>query len=315
MSDTHTTLTIDQNGVRLDKRLSQQFEYSRSFFEHLFARDAITIRGKPVKKSYKTRPGDKVDIESLDCFVDGGILDEAPVVDLPVYRETEDYLVLYKLKGVLSHPNSIRDVWQPSVVGFLYHHYKDLPSIGTFVRAGLIHRLDRETDGLMLAAKTEEGMAYFKKLFADKSAADTIQEKEQIPLKKYYRALCDITEQGREFLQSLWVAPWQGEGPTKWEGVHIIDADVIPHTPYPVVKRGITKIEKIETQGDGYLVSLEILTGRTHQIRYHLSSVGLPIVGDYLYNDWYQEDDDLGLTAYKLSFTDITGEEIMCEVE
>ncbi|USN56404.1 MAG: hypothetical protein H6766_05075 [Candidatus Peribacteria bacterium] len=98
MSDTHTTLTIDQNGVRLDKRLSQQFSYSRSFFEHLFARDAITIDGKKAKKSTKTKIGDIVEIASLDRFVDGGILDEAPAIDLPVYHETEDYLVLYKPK-------------------------------------------------------------------------------------------------------------------------------------------------------------------------------------------------------------------------
>ncbi len=202
-ADTNTRLTIDTNDVRLDKRLSTKFPYSRSFFEHLFRRKAITVNGKPAKKSLKTIAGQKVEIESLDRFVDGGILDEAPVIDLPVRHETDDYLVLYKPKGVLSHPNSIRDVAQPSVVGFLYHRYKDLPSIGNFIRAGLIHRLDRETDGLMLAAKTEAGMAYFKNLFLQKSEADTIDAKESIPLKKYYHALCDLTPEGKEFIENI----------------------------------------------------------------------------------------------------------------
>lgn len=116
------------------------------------------------------------------------------------------------------------------MVGFLYHRYKDLPSIGNFIRAGLIHRLDRETDGLMLAAKTEAGMAYFKNLFLQKSQADTIDAKESIPLKKYYRALCDITLAGQELIDSIQEFPY------------LIDADVIPRTPYPVVKRGMTKI-------------------------------------------------------------------------
>lgn len=98
MPDTHTRLTVDQNGVRLDKRLSQQFSYSRSFFEHLFARDAITVNGKKAKKSTKTKIGQTVTITSMDRFVDGGILDEAPVIDLPIYHETDNYLVLYKPK-------------------------------------------------------------------------------------------------------------------------------------------------------------------------------------------------------------------------
>jgi 23S rRNA-/tRNA-specific pseudouridylate synthase len=98
--------------MRLDKRLTTQLPYSRSFFVHLFDRDAVTLRGRIAKKSYKVKTGDKIHIASLDRFVDGGILDEAPAIDLPVHHDTEDYLVLYKPKGILSHPNSIRDVGQ-----------------------------------------------------------------------------------------------------------------------------------------------------------------------------------------------------------
>jgi 23S rRNA pseudouridine1911/1915/1917 synthase len=64
--------------------------------------------------------------------------------------------VINKPKGVLSHPRNLWEVHEPSVVGFLYHRYKDLPSIGNFIRAGLLHRLDKETDGLMIIAKTEK---------------------------------------------------------------------------------------------------------------------------------------------------------------
>lgn len=83
------------------------------------------------------------------------ILEEAPAIEIPIVRETANYLIINKPKGVLSHPNSIWEVGKPSVVGFLYHHYKELPSIGNFIRAGLLHRLDKDTDGLMIIAKTE----------------------------------------------------------------------------------------------------------------------------------------------------------------
>jgi 23S rRNA pseudouridine1911/1915/1917 synthase len=92
----------------------------------------------------------------VERYLDGGILAESPAIDLDIRLEKEGYLVLYKAKGILSHPNSVRDVAEPNIVGALYHHFKELPSMANFVRAGLIHRLDRDTDGLMLIAKTEQ---------------------------------------------------------------------------------------------------------------------------------------------------------------
>lgn len=94
-------------------------------------------------------------IDDLERYLSPVLLEEAPNIDIPILKETTDYLVINKPKGVLSHPNSIRDVGKPSVVGFLYHHFKELPSIGNFIRAGLLHRLDKDTDGLMIIAKTE----------------------------------------------------------------------------------------------------------------------------------------------------------------
>jgi 23S rRNA-/tRNA-specific pseudouridylate synthase len=91
----------------------------------------------------------------------------------------------------------------PSVVGFLYHHFKEMPSYGTFIRAGLIHRLDKETDGIMIIAKTEKGLQHFKQLFQAKSEAQSIEEKEAVPLQKFYRAMCELTPEGECFLQEV----------------------------------------------------------------------------------------------------------------
>ncbi|MDR2191035.1 MAG: hypothetical protein LBP53_07950 [Candidatus Peribacteria bacterium] len=130
-------------------------------------------------------------------------MEEAPHIDIPIIKETTDYLLLHKPKGVLSHPNSIRDVKQPSVVGFLYHYFKDLPSYSNFIRAGLIHRLDKETDGIMVIAKTEAGLQHFKQLFHAKSEATTLEAKEAVPLQKFYRAKCEVLEAGQVFLEEI----------------------------------------------------------------------------------------------------------------
>ena len=237
-------------------------------------------------------------IDDLERYLSPVLLEEAPNIDIPILKETTDYLVINKPKGVLSHPNSIRDVGKPSIVGFLYHHYKELPSIGNFIRAGLLHRLDKDTDGLMIIAKTEAWLQHFKKLFQEKSESETLESKAKVPLKKRYRALCEITPEGQIFLDKI-----SSQLPfTIWE---IVKAKV----PNPQNKLWITQIQKIEKKPDGRIqVFLQIFTGRTHQIRYHLSSHGLPILGDYLYGK--ESKEPMQLTAYQLEFEDLDGKKV-----
>ena len=136
------------------------------------------------------------------------------------------------------------------------------------MRAGLIHRLDKDTDGLMILVKTEAGLAHFKKLFQAKSESNSIEAKEAVPLKKFYRAMCWLSVEGKKFLAEI-----------KNNLPHIIEEEVIPKVTPCVPKMGITKImhTALSTKNTVTL-ELEILTGRTHQIRYHLSTYGLPII-------------------------------------
>ncbi len=283
--------------VRIDSRLTQKYPYSRAFFQHILERGGVQVNGKVVKKSYKVSSEDHVEIDNLERFLSPVVLDEAPNIDLPIVWEKEDYLIINKPKGVLSHPNSVRDVNQPSVVGFLYHRYKDLPSYGNFIRAGLIHRLDKETDGLMIVAKTEKWLAHFKQLFSEKSESETLEEKMQVKLQKFYRAVCEVSPAWEEFLQEIkksWLP-------------FVMDEIVYPKVPNPNPKRWITVIENVQTLDTKRIeVTLQLLTGRTHQIRYHLSHHGLPIVGDYLYGQ--EAPEGMQLTAWKLIFQDIYGE-------
>jgi 23S rRNA pseudouridine1911/1915/1917 synthase len=204
-------------------------------------------------------------------------------------------MVIYKPKGMLSHPNSVWDVSKPSVVWSLYHYFKDqdLPSMGSFIRAGLVHRLDKETDGLMIIAKTEQWLAHFKSLFQSKSLAVTLEEKEAVPLKKFYRATVEVTTEWSKFLQHI---------KESWTP-YLIDADVTPKTPYPVTKRGLTKILGVQLiDNNRAVVDIEILTWRTHQIRVHLSERWLPIVGDYVYGE-EAEDGVMHLSSYRLQYS------------
>ena len=283
---------------RIDSRLSSQFSYSRNFFHHIIERWWIQVNDKIVKKSYKLRFWDKVEIDELERYLSPIILDEAEEIDIPIIREEEDYIILNKPKWVLSHPNSIRDAKKPSVVAFLYQHYKDLPSYGNFIRAGLVHRLDKDTDWLMIVAKTERWLQHFKSLFQEKSESSSLEEKESTPLQKYYRAICEITPKWAEFLEEM---------KKNWLPYYIQET-VIAKVPNCTPKMWITKVLSFERVGDWLVkLQLQILTWRTHQIRYHLSNHWLPIQWDYLYG---REDEkvQMQLTAWKLEYLDLDGQ-------
>lgn len=102
-------------------RLTRQFPYSRSFFHHLLEVGLITVVGayRPEftpKKSYLLQQNDQITIATFMRYLDGGVLDETPAREIDIRHETDDYLVIYKPKGVLSHPTSIRNISVPSVV-------------------------------------------------------------------------------------------------------------------------------------------------------------------------------------------------------
>lgn len=286
---------------RIDSRLCSEFSYSRNFFHHIIERAWISVNNKVVKKSYKLKNWDVVIIDELERFLSPIILDEAEDIDIPIILEEDDFLIINKPKWVLSHPNSIWDAHKPSVVSFLYKHFKDLPSYWNFIRAGLIHRLDKDTDWLMIIAKTEKWLHHFKALFQDKSGSTTLEEKEATPLQKYYNAVCEIEEDWKNFLKEI---------KENWLPFYIQE-NVIAKVPNCIPKLWISKILKIEEiqefkrlKWNFVKIELQILTWRTHQIRYHLSHHGLPIVWDYLY--WKEvEWIPTQLTAKKLEFLDL----------
>ena len=292
---------------RIDAWLVSQFDYSRNFFQHIISRWWIKVNDKVIKKSYKLKNNDNVEIDDLSRYLSPIILDETPNIDIPIVLEKQDYLVINKPKWVLSHPNSIWDVSLPSVVWFLYHRFKDLPTVGNFIRAWLVHRLDKDTDWLMIVAKTERWLAYFKELFQQKSGLvaenwDVLEDIEwEIKFRKFYRATSEITALWDAFLSKI-----------QWNLPYYIRENVVPKVPNCIVKMWVTKIIDFEVKWDLVDLSLEILTWRTHQIRYHLSNHWLPILGDYLY--WNENKIPMQLTAYRLEFIDVDWENIILKI-
>lgn len=282
---------------RVDTWLAKQFSLSRNFFQHIIKRWWIMVNQKLIKKSYKLEQGDQVQVDDFQRYVDQQALEETPNIFIPIIHEESDYLIINKPKWVLSHPRTIWELSEPSVVGFLYHRYKTLPSIWNFIRAWLLHRLDKGTDGLMIVAKTERGLVHFKQLFQQKSENQSREDKELAPLKKHYRATCHVTDQWQSFLENIKdILPYY------------IESLVVPKIPHCISKIGITKIVWFDYSADKKKINidLEILTGRTHQIRYHLSQAWLPIVGDYLYGN--EDNQEIQLTAYRLEYIDLNWE-------
>jgi len=298
---------------RIDSYLSNNFSYSRNFFHHIIQRWGILVNDKKTKKSYKLKQWDIIKIDNLERYLDSSFLEELPFVDIPIVFEKDDYLVINKPKWVLSHPNSIWDLSAPSVVAFLYQKYKTLPSIWNFIRAWLVHRLDKDTSWFMIVAKTEKWLKYFKELFNKKSLLidDILSEfswknidyekleklESSVWLKKFYKAVVNVSSKWKDFLSSIKEYPYY------------ICEIVKPKVPYPwEFKMWITKIIEKKKENNNLILKLQIITGRTHQIRYHLSNKGLFIVWDKLY--WYKEDIPMQLVAYKLEFIDLDWENI-----
>lgn len=315
MENIYLSIYLNSQKDRIDKYLWEILWLSRNFISRLIESDYIyiltpnhktndieNIPKKSIKKSYIPQKWDLIYISQMRRFENEWILKDSPKIDIKIlFSNAEDihksdYLIIYKPKWVLSHPNSIRDIQKPSITWRLYHQFGNLPWIWNFIRSWLIHRLDKDTDGIMVVALTEIWLQHFQKLFYQKSIAETITQKEDIPLHKYYKATSLITDKWQKFINNISI-----------QLPYIISEPVIPKIPhYDRNNLWITKITKIQIHDNKKYadIYIEILTWKTHQIRYHLSNHGLPILWDYLYNP-QKHPETMQLTAYKLERKDL----------
>ena len=235
-------------GQRLDVFATKQLpELSRSYLQHLIADGKISVNGQTQKTGYKLRPNDQVTID----FDRDQIL-MVPDIEMPILYEDDDCLVVDKPTGILSHS---KGAFNPEATVATFIRPKVVSMDGD--RAGIVHRLDRATSGLMICAKTPQALSWLQKQFSQRK------------VKKTYFAIIS----------------GQLEPPKA-----IIDVPIERNPRNPKTFRAgsggkvaTTQYEVTEQTSKYSLVKLMPQTGRTHQLRVHLKYLKHPIVGDSVY--------------------------------
>jgi 23S rRNA pseudouridine1911/1915/1917 synthase len=259
-------ITEPDVGKRLDIAVLEHIpELSRAFIKRLCDDDKVAINDIPAKAGYKLRMGDTVTVD-YDRTELGQIID----IDLPILYEDDDCVVINKPTGVLTHSKGAFNP-EGTVASFLQSKIKDI----TGSRAGIVHRLDRATSGVIICAKTSAALGALQKQFATRKA------------KKTYIA---ITEGHLRPEHAIIDMPIE-RNPKKPQTFRI----------GPNGKSAITEYEVMKESKHFQMVTLSPQTGRTHQLRVHLAQQGHPIVGDALYGG--RAADRMYLHALSLEIT------------
>ena len=246
-------VTLDQDGSRLDAFLTTVLPgHSRSQIQKLIKDGHVTGPGKVIRASTAVRAGQTFTID-LPSPVEPKALPE----DLPltILYEDKDVVVIDKPAGMVVHPAAGHS--SGTLVNALLFHVDDLSGIGGELRPGIVHRLDRGTSGVMIAAKNDSAHKELARQFHDREI-----EKEYIAL------VWGLVQQGRRIDAPI------GRDPTDRRKMS---------TRARRSRSAVTRVTKAEHLRGVSLLHVAIATGRTHQIRVHLNAIGHPIVGDQTY--------------------------------
>ena len=277
--------------IRLDAYISKEIEdLSRSMIQKLLEEDKINVNGKIEKPSYKVQEGDIIEV-SIEEPKEVKI--EAQDIPLDIIYEDNDILVVNKQKGLVVHPaNGNPD---GTLVNAIMAHCKDsLSGIGGELRPGIVHRLDKDTSGLLIIAKNDK---------AHIQVSEQIKNRE---VKKTYIALVRGTIAEDEATINMPIG--RSTKDRKKMAVTKNGKEAVTH--FKVLNRYTTN------KGSYTLLEIKIDTGRTHQIRVHMAEIGHPVIGDSVYSNGKNEFGVEGqcLHAKRLEFVHpITGKEMKLE--
>lgn len=239
---------------RIDVFLSQQYsEYSRSYLQKLILREFVKVNNSPVKVSYKIEAGDQIEL-IIPLPVETAL--QAEQIPLDIVYEDSNLLVINKPAGMVVHPGA--GVHEGTLVNALMHHCRDLSGIGGRLRPGIVHRLDKNTSGLLVVAKNDRAHLDLQNQFTEKAA------------QREYKALV-----------------WGELSPQKGHIETFVNRSKSDRKKFAVTVQGkpaVTLYEAEEIFSFLTLVSVQLKTGRTHQIRIHFKHIHHPVFGDPEYS-------------------------------
>ncbi len=248
------TFKADIADERLDVFLTRMKpEFSRSHVQKLIADGAVTVSGKSRKGNYRLHVDDEVELTVPEAETVEILPEDIP---LDVLYEDNDIIVVNKARGMVVHPAA--GVNSGTLVNALLYHCKDLSGINGEIRPGIVHRLDKDTSGVMVAAKNDKAHISLAKQIQDKTAH------------RVYKAIVwgNIKEEAGVIHGDI------GRHPTDRKKMAIVQENG---------KSATTHFKVLERFGDCTLVECRLETGRTHQIRVHMTYIGHPVVGDPKY--------------------------------
>ena len=243
----------ENEGVRLDKFLSNEYsDFSRVYIQKLINDGNVYVNENKEKASYKVKEGDSIFIEEVE-IIDLDI--KAEDIPLDIIYEDEDVIVINKKQGMIVHPAP--GVYSGTLVNALLYHCKDLSSINGVKRPGIVHRIDKDTSGLLVVAKND---------LAHESLANQLKDKTM----------------NREYMAIVHGVINENKGKINAP----IARDLKNRIKMAVVKDGkeaITHFEVLERFKGYTLIYCKLETGRTHQIRVHMDYIGHPLACDPVY--------------------------------
>ena len=269
-------LIIDEltDNQRIDAYLAEYMQdFSRSKIQSEIKKGSVLVNSKTVKPSYSIKEGDEIVFEIPETT----IKIEPENIPLDIVWEDENMLVVNKPSGMLTHPTTI-ETTGTLVNALLFKYGENLSDVNGEFRRGILHRLDRNTSGMIMVAKNNKTHEYL------------VEKMKQGEMTKKYLAVVKGVIKEDEFTINKPI----GRNPNQPHKMAIVEGG----------KESISKVKVLERFKDATLIEVHLITGRTHQIRVHLSSIGHPVYNDTLYGFGKMKikTEEQVLESYKLSF-------------
>ena len=256
MNKYQITVSDDNENERIDRLVCDELaDLSRSYIQKLIEGGNITVSGKIIKASYRLKPGDEITVITPDSIIPDILPEDIP---LDILYEDSDVLVVNKEKGMVVHPAPGH--YEHTLVNAVMFHCRDnLSGINGVTRPGIVHRIDKDTTGSVLICKN------------DRAHENIAKQLEEHSIKREYLAIVTGT--------------LNDDAGTIDRPIGRSSSDRKKMAVIPGGKRAVTHYEVVKRLSGYTVVRCRLETGRTHQIRVHMASIGHPVAGDTVYGN------------------------------